>query len=176
MYPAYAPGQTVRFPRGVTETWAHDGVLDAELHLKGYQMFRCDIKTGNKRGGVLLYVRDSITNRISPTVLLWRTWCWVGDLLIGVCYRSTNIAVVGSNNDGALRNVLKEVFAKHVLVMGDFNYADVDWQVGAACRPHNQSTLEFVQTIEDCFYNQHVLYPTRGSVIYLTLYYQGIQS
>ena len=39
---------------GVTETWAHEGVLDAELQLKGYQMFRCDRNTGNKGGGVLL--------------------------------------------------------------------------------------------------------------------------
>lgn len=152
---------------GVTETWAHGGVVDAELHLKGYQMFRCDRKTGNKGGGVLLYVRDSLLPiEFHPRSFYGEhVWCWVGDLLIGVCYRSTNIAVVGSNNDGDLRNVLKEVSTKHVLVMGDFNYADVDWQVGAACHPHNQSTVEFVQTIEDCFYTQHVLSPTRGSAI-----------
>ena len=64
-----------------------------------------------------------------------------------------------------LKNVLKEVSTKHVLIMGDFNYADIDWQVGAACHPLTQSTVEFAQTIEDCFYTQHVLCPTRGSAI-----------
>jgi len=49
--------------------------------------------------------------------------------------------------------------------LGDFNCTEIDWQVGATCHPHNQSTVEFVQTIEDCFYTQHVLSPTRGSSI-----------
>ena len=64
-----------------------------------------------------------------------------------------------------LKNVSKEVSTKHVLIMGDFNYADIDWQVGAACHPLTQSTVEFAQTIEDCLYTQHVLCPTRGSAI-----------
>jgi len=42
---------------GVTETRANSGILDAELGLHGYQMFRCDRNTGNKGGGVLLYVK-----------------------------------------------------------------------------------------------------------------------
>ena len=52
-----------------------------------------------------------------------------------MCYRSSNTVVVGMNNDCELRNVLQEVSTKHVLIMGDFNYADIDWQVGAACHP-----------------------------------------
>jgi len=27
---------------GVAETWAHDGIVDAELNIPGYVMFRCD--------------------------------------------------------------------------------------------------------------------------------------
>ena len=50
-------------------------------------------------------------------------------------------------------------------ILGDFNCTEIDWQVGATCHPHNQSTVEFVQTIEDCFYTQHVLSPTRSSSI-----------
>ena len=43
---------------GITETWASNNILDAELYLSGYQMFRCDRSTDNRGGGVLLYVRD----------------------------------------------------------------------------------------------------------------------
>ena len=55
-----------------------------------------------------------------------------------MCYWFSNIAVVGSDNDCELRNVLREVSAKHVLVIGDFNYANIDWQVGVACQPLTQ--------------------------------------
>ena len=79
------------------------------------------------------------------------------------------------NNDCELRNVLQEVSTKHVLIMGDFNYADIDWQVGAAYHPLTQSTVELAQTIEDCFYTQHVLCPTIEVQQYLTLYCQEIQ-
>ena len=43
---------------GVTESWAHEGILDSELHLLGYDMFRCDRHGGNRGGGVLLYVKS----------------------------------------------------------------------------------------------------------------------
>ena len=85
---------------GITETWANENVLDSELQLDGYQMFRCDHSTGNKGGGVALYVK----NRWNPTEFHTKSkydehvWCQVGDLVIGVCYRSTNATVVGCDN------------------------------------------------------------------------------
>ena len=42
----------------ITESWTQDNILDSELILNGYQLFRCDGKTGNRGRGVLLYVRD----------------------------------------------------------------------------------------------------------------------
>ena len=48
---------------GITETWATAEVLDSELSLEGYVMFReerkhCEAARG---GGVLLYVRESLS-------------------------------------------------------------------------------------------------------------------
>ena len=36
---------------GITESWAHSDITDAELGLEGYVMFRKD-RIGKKRGGV----------------------------------------------------------------------------------------------------------------------------
>ena len=41
---------------GIAETWCTNEVGDAELHLKGYDLFRNDCVCG-VRGGLMLYVR-----------------------------------------------------------------------------------------------------------------------
>ena len=45
---------------GIAERWANDKILDAELSLNGYLMFRNDRNTGNKGGGVLLYAKYNL--------------------------------------------------------------------------------------------------------------------
>jgi len=44
-----------------------------------------------------------------------------------VCYRSSNLAIVGDDSEIKLRQVLQKVSDKHISLMGDFNYPDVDW-------------------------------------------------
>ena len=51
---------------GVTETWLHAGVLDAEvLHsFPGYSIFRRDRAGGRQGGGVALYLREDLTGDV----------------------------------------------------------------------------------------------------------------
>ena len=51
---------------GITESWANKDISDVELRLEGYVMFRKD-RMGRRRGGVLLYVKDTV-----PDLGLWR--------------------------------------------------------------------------------------------------------
>ena len=60
--------------------------------------------------------------------------------------------------------MLREVANKHVLLMGDFNYPDIDWSTFMPCSS-DPDTVDFVRTIEDCFYIQHVFSPTRGDAV-----------
>ena len=49
---------------------------------------------------------------------------------------------------------------KSVLIAGDFNYKEIDWEMEYA--PHHDSHLQdFVETLQDCFLSQHVTEPTR---------------
>jgi len=152
---------------GVTESWTNDKIFDSELHLDNYCIFRCDRCSGIRGGGVLLYVKESLhpVEFHTKTVYGEHVWCSIGDLLVGVCYRSTNLSVTGHDNEANLRKLLLEVSSKHVLILGDFNYPGVDWSSCSVTSNCNPGTAEFVQTIEDCFYTQHVLHPTRGDAI-----------
>ena len=44
---------------GITESWAHKDMVDAELMLSGYIMFRKDIQE-RRGGGAIVYIKDSI--------------------------------------------------------------------------------------------------------------------
>ena len=48
---------------GVTETWLHSGVMDAEVSqsFPGYSLHRSDRQGGRQGGGVALYVRDDMS-------------------------------------------------------------------------------------------------------------------
>ena len=52
---------------GITESWANNDITDAELGLEGYVMFRKD-RMGRRRGGVLLYIKETIPAYVSCTV------------------------------------------------------------------------------------------------------------
>ena len=45
---------------GIGESWAHDGINDSEIALKGYDLFRCDRQANVRGGGVLLYVKHGL--------------------------------------------------------------------------------------------------------------------
>ena len=49
---------------GITKSWSNDDVLDSQLMLNGYELFRCDRSTGNIGGGVLLHVKNNSTGTI----------------------------------------------------------------------------------------------------------------
>ena len=84
---------------GITESWTTNNVLDSELHLSGYRLFRCDRNTENRGGGVLLYVRDSFkaTEVHMKSRYGEHVRCQIGELTLGVIYRSNNSQIVGQD-------------------------------------------------------------------------------
>ena len=47
----------------VTETWLNSDILDQEINISGYDLFRCD-RADRTHGGVALYVWDQYTSTI----------------------------------------------------------------------------------------------------------------
>jgi len=130
-------------------------------------MFRKDRHTDNRGGGVLLYVKDIFhpTEYHTKTQYGEHVWCRIGSLLIGVCYRSSNTAVVGADNATLLNQLLLEVSNSHVLILGDFNYPEINWSSHTTSSTACGDTDDFLKTVEDCFYTEHVQTPTRDDSI-----------
>jgi len=145
---------------GVTESWGTDDMVDAEFMIPGYNMFRADRGGGHRGGGVLLLVNSAfnavevkLNNEFTDQV-----WCKVTirngeDLLLGVCYRSPNPQFSDKDNNNALCKMIEEVHDKAVILMGDFNYPDIDW---SSLQGQSRESQQFVDYVEENFWTQHV--------------------
>ena len=151
---------------GVTESWGTTDINDSEFCITGYNLFRKDRPTVNKGGGVLLYVSNELeaVEWNPQSQFPEQVWCKLkvrtGDeLLVGVCYRSTNKEIFADTSEKQLIELIQELHGKHIMLMGDFNYPDIDW---STLQSHTSSGQTFLDSIEDCFLTQHVTEPTRG--------------
>ena len=92
-------------------------------------------------------------------------WCKLNtmncELFVGVCYRSNNTEIFGSDLHSTLRNLITEVSNKHVMLMGDFNYPSVNWSSRYVHDSASSEAQLFVDCLDDCFLTQHVKSPTR---------------
>ena len=126
---------------GITESWTTNNLLDSELNLPGYDLFRCDILSTCKGDGVLLYIRSVLqpTQFAPVSKFPEQIWCKLRsanarEILIGVCYRTSTPSVFGPGNYGLLCDLIQELSNKHHVLMGDFNYPDIDWSLHS-CLP-----------------------------------------
>ena len=83
-------------------------------------------------------------------------------ILIGLVYRSPNSSDV--NNDKLL-HLLQDLPAlyphTHLLLMGDFNFPDIDWSNNSVVGSSNSLTSKFFDITQDLFLTQHIFQPTR---------------
>ena len=141
-------GQHLPHIIGISESWCSSSISNAEIHLKSYNLYRLDRSC--TVGGVLLYVHESL-----PTVMCEKLmdstvddslWCMItlpdsSKLLIGVTYRSPSSS---EDNNSKLIDVISNLWnyqeCSHLLLMGDFNVPNIDWQECMCFQ--NSSTFE----------------------------------
>jgi len=90
------------------------GVLDSELEVHGYDLFRCNRPVSCKGGGVLLYVKEELQaielklkNSFPEQV-----WCCIGEkgrdeVLVGICYRTPMEKVYDVDIHAELKKMLQ---------------------------------------------------------------------
>ena len=122
---------------GLTETWLKPEIQDAEVYLRGYELFRCDRPVVNG-GGALMYIHESLSSNscsqleeigLEDAVFRIIKLNERNSLLVAVIYRSTSSS--NENNEKLLEamnmiNNLKNI--SHVLLMGDFNFPEIQWK------------------------------------------------
>ena len=80
------------------------------------------------------------------------------DLVVGIAYRSDNLGLNMDTNESA-RQLIRELQPHNFLLMGDFNYPDIDWENYEGGGPNSRM---FLECLEDGFLTQHIKEPTRG--------------
>ena len=82
-------------------------------------------------------------------------------LLMGCLYRSPSS---GEDSVHHFKQLLQLVMAEHpshLLLAGDFNLGDIDWQNHLSQAPPSHCSHAFLEVIDDHFLHQHVTFPTR---------------
>jgi len=127
-----------------------------------------DVKTIEAAVCYCMYVKVYIQLNVeySPAVdFKDNVWCQIGELFVGVCYRSANYSIVGDQNNDKLLHLLNVMREKHTLIMGDFNYPEIDWSSCTVDASASSDCKGFLESVEDCFYTQHVKDPTRVNAV-----------
>ena len=151
---------------GLTEVWQKEAFA-----LEGYHpALRKDRLENQVGGGVMLLVKDSfpVVECVQLNEMKFddAVWCMVKPtrtvkILVGICYRSP--ASTAENNE-RLINIIqhaRRTQATSLLLMGDFNYGQIDWKAGLVRGSEHSDAAMFFETIQDLFLYQHVNFPTR---------------
>jgi len=116
----------------------------------------------------VLYVRSELqpTQHFPKSPFPEQVWCKLrkknrAELLIGVCYQTPTTSIYSNNIDISLRHLLNELAGKHFVLMGDFNYPDIDWNAKQCLSTASKETQLFWNCCEDNFFVQHVTAATR---------------
>ena len=120
----------------VTETWLDSSVLDHELQLYGYNIYRKD-RSGRRGRGVLRAVKSHLTcfrrsdletdmEMLACLIYTRRAFC----LLFSVFYRPPGQNLDFSAKFGAFPNNYSSTNISTLIVLGDFNFPHIDWRTG----------------------------------------------
>ena len=149
----------------ITETWLSNKISDEEISINGYTLIRKDRSDINKSrgGGVAMYVKNELNPLCKPEIngdnFSESVWCSIRcgreDTLLGVCYRAPDSTV---HNDEKLYKLISEVSKGRVVIMGDFNFAELDW----SSMDKLDVSHPFVESTNNNFLCQVIDEPTRG--------------
>ena len=130
-------------------------------------MFRKDRDENIKGGGVLLYTKCSLravsaqTNNMTGEHVCCRLFTGThNEITIAVCYRSNNKQRLNVDTDQQVIDLINHLHQRNFLLMGDFNYPDIDWESNTT---GSSISERFLNCVEDNFLTQHVREPTRGN-------------
>ena len=143
-------------------------VQESELSIDGYDIFHNLDQTGR---GLVLYVRcnlkpslvDTIVNSFSEKLFVECSLKDGSKLLIGLIYRWQDdpVSVESAKKLCDLFVTIDKLKYEHKLLMGDFNFPQINW-VNETCNASAEHiSSKFLQVIKDTYWIQHQITPTR---------------
>ena len=159
----------------LNNTTPSDSVPDEQYSIPGYKLFRKDrdlslyeegLFRNKARGGVLAYVKEDLNPSVHDELvtnieLLWIkiTPCSNSELLVGICYRPE---LAGIQYIDRICDSLNAIDTQDVILTGDFNFRDIDWNIDSAL---SKSSERFLNSVRDNLLQQIVDTPTRDKYI-----------
>ncbi|XP_060606940.1 uncharacterized protein LOC132759227 [Ruditapes philippinarum] len=138
--------------------------------LQGYHVF-CNPKFQNVASrGTLLFVRDYLEvteyKKLNENSAKEAIWCEIKinnleKLLVGLVYRSPNSSAENNVAINEMISALNNETQSRVVVMGDFNYRDIDWKHWISSAPENHVSHEFIEAVRDSYLHQNIEFYTR---------------
>ena len=159
----------------LTESHLNENILDAEININGFDLFRQDRQLAQK-GGIITYIKDTISStakivcagsqgRIEYLCIYFSD----KDLLFITIYRPP------SENHQHFYEVLKKIdeyilslpTTPSIILTGDFNYPRIRWSNGVATSSpagtgQNPSPYTLINFADSHFLTQIIEQPTRG--------------
>ena len=160
----------------ICETWCHAGINNSFLNIPGYNLIE-DLRKDRRDtaqgvgGGLLVYVRNGLTVFIpSDNNKDFIQYCTFQIELISdtvnIClvYRSPNSSNVNNNE---LNNLLISL-PKNTLIIGDFNFPNIDWNTFTSS---TGNLRQFLDILINRDYSQIIDFPThvRGNILDILL-------
>ncbi len=142
--------------------------LVAEYAVEGYDMFRLNMDCIGGRGIILYTSTDleaepyEVDPSFNEIVCAKMKLGPEEDLLVAAVYRSPNSTA--ENNDDLNRWLSRtgELKFSHKLIIGDFNYPDINWETWTTVASEMSSNFKFIESLRDSYMYQHIDAPTRG--------------
>ena len=153
-------------------------IFEIQLDIEGYELYKnfnnddLDLGASSIRG-VVIYVKSILNSKDVTTEIaqqhkdqLWIEIELIGKdkLLCGCMYRSpSNDKNMSCENTRLITLSIGKAMERnpsHILVSGDFNFKEIDWENEYVRGDHQHISL-FMETLQDLFLKQHVTEPTR---------------
>ena len=138
-------------------------VEEAELHIDGYNLWT---NAKKYKRGVLIYTAIELHASLLEWPLNYNfdECIWVqielkdkDKLLLGCVYRSPNSdATNNAQMCFGLKNICNQQNFSHILLCGDFNFPQIDWENSSCGASTNHCASNFLECVNDCYLYQHV--------------------
>ena len=158
----------------ITETALKPYILDAQVNIPDYNVFRADRRVRNQ-GGALLYIHQDLpatdTNTFDDTTCS-SVICTVDSMsaIIVSAYRPpsapfSSFRSLMSFIQSYIDSASSEKHSYDIIITGDFNFPNIDWGTITAhdvmCRDSNRSAQHLISFMNSNLMSQYVNVPTR---------------
>ena len=141
-------------------------ISDCELAIEGYDMFH---NLNDQGRGIMLYIKvemkpsacELIDVPFSENLLIECNHTNNNSLLIGLVYRSPNSTLENNDMLNEWIKSVQDLRYSHILIMGDMNYPQIDWNLESCRASPEHSASKFLAATKDCYLIQHQKTPTR---------------